>query len=220
MAIPEGLSFDELNKLYEEEHEGNERSMPFDQFFGEMGLSGEQTRKRTETAEDIMAFIMLAFEEMYQEVVDGEYGEYNPTETISENYKTMLTRMRVRLTAMFEAMHADVAAADIVAATMNHADDPYFFSKDRARLIAENESNFIWGDSEFQNAVLTGKTRKRWVAMMDRRTRETHRIANGQVMPISEPFQVGDSLLQFPTDTSLGASADEVVNCRCWCVYY
>ena len=220
MAIPEGLSFDELNKLYEEEHEENERSMPFDQFFGEMGLSKEQTRKRTETAEDIMAFILLAFREMYQEVVDGEYGEYNPTETISENYKTMLTRMHIRLTALFEAIHADVAAADIVAATMNHADDPYFFSKDRARLIAENESNFIWGDSEFQNAVLTGKTRKRWVAMMDRRTRETHRIANGQVMPILEPFQVGDSLLQFPTDTSLGASANEVVNCRCWCVYY
>ena len=59
MAIPDGLSFDELNKLYVEEHGDNLRSMPFEQFFGEMELSQEQKRKRIDTARDIYEFMLF-----------------------------------------------------------------------------------------------------------------------------------------------------------------
>ena len=221
MTIPDGLPFDELNKLYAEEKDGDLRSMPFEQFFGEMDLSQEQKDRRIKTAREIKDFMMIALAEMYYEYVEGDYGEYNPTETIRENYRSMLDRLAIPLTALFEATHPDSVATEVTAATMNNEDDAYFYSEDRATLIAENEANSIWNDSEFQDAILTGKTMKRWIAILDKRTRGTHREVNGTAIPIMEPFVVGDSLLLFPRDSeTFGASAEEIVNCRCSVIYY
>ena len=220
MAIPDGLSFDELNKLYEEEHDGDLRSMPFEQFFGEMDLSPRQKKQRIETANELQAFMRLAIMEMYYGMYEGDYGEYDPSATIRDNYQALLDRLGIPLTAFFAATHVGTVSTEIPLSTMTHSDDPYFFSEDRARLIAENEANSIWNDSEFQDAILTGKSRKQWSAIIDKRTRSTHRDANGMVVAITEPFEVGDSFLMYPRDTSLGASADEIVNCRCSVTYY
>ena len=51
--------------------------------------------------------------------------------------------------------------------------------------------------------------------MLDEKTRETHAMADGQKVDIDTPFIVGDSLMMFPTDTSLGATPQEIINCRC-----
>lgn len=51
--------------------------------------------------------------------------------------------------------------------------------------------------------------------MKDQRVRKTHREVDGETIPIDEVFLVGESLMRFPKDTSLGASAEEIVNCRC-----
>jgi len=215
MAIPEGLSFDELNKLYSREKEGNLRSMPFEQYFGEMELSQEQKDRRDETAMDVMAFVLIALEEMYLNYMEGSYGYMDVAEEMSRNYSSMLERMGIPLTAYFAAAHANDVATEIALATMNNSEDPYFYSEDRARLIAENEANSIWNDSEHQDAILTGKSRKTWHAIIDKVTRDTHKDINGTTVPINEPFRVGDSLLQYPRDESLGADPKEIVNCRC-----
>lgn len=220
MQIPDGLPFDELNKLYAEEKDGDLRSMPFEQFFGEMDLSPRQKERRIRTAREIKDFMMIALAELYYGFREGDYTEYDPFTTVKENYSSMLERLAIPLTALFEATHPNSVAADIVAATMNNEDDAYFYSEDRATLIAENEANSIWNDSEFQDAILTGKTMKRWSAILDRRTRETHRDINGIAIPIMEPFMVGDSMMMYPHDESMGASAEEIVNCRCSVTYY
>lgn len=69
------------------------------------------------------------------------------------------------------------------------------------------------------SATATGKRKKTWVTMGDERVRLTHSIADGQTVDENEPFRVGASLLKYPGDTSLGASLDEIVNCRCSAVY-
>ena len=217
MAIPDGLSFDELNKLYAREKDGDLRSMPFEQFFGEMGISQEQKDKRIDTAEDVKVFMLIALQEMYYEMHEDAYGEYNPSETIRSGYRSLLDRLAIPLTAMFAALHADELAAEIVSATMNHPDDPYFFSEDRATLIAENEANSIWNDSEFQNAILTGKKHKTWVAIKDKRTRETHRAVDGTTLRIDEYFSVGEAMLLYPRMSC--EYPEEVVNCRCTLIY-
>lgn len=57
---------------------------------------------------------------------------------------------------------------------------------------------------------------KRWVsAGNDGRTRDAHLQANGQEVPIDEPFKVDGEYLMYPGDISLGASAGNVINCRC-----
>jgi hypothetical protein len=58
---------------------------------------------------------------------------------------------------------------------------------------------------------------KEWLATDDERTRETHADADGQVVPIDQPFQVGDDLLMYPGDPD--GSDEEVINCRCTLIY-
>lgn len=216
MAIPDGLSFDELNKLYVEEHEGNLRSMPFEQFFGEMELSAEQKRRRIDTANDVYAFMLLAIEEMYFETYEGNYGEFDPSGTIRESYQSLLEKLGVPFTVMLQYRPEELAA-EVVLATLSHSDDPYFFSEDRAMLIAENEANSIWNDAEFQDAILTGKTRKTWVAIKDKRTRKTHMEVDGATLRIDEYFLVGEAMLLYPRMSC--AYPEEVVNCRCTLTY-
>lgn len=60
---------------------------------------------------------------------------------------------------------------------------------------------------------------KQWVATSDGRTRDEHSDADGQFVPVDEPFEVGGEELMFPGDFSLGASAWNTVNCRCTVVY-
>lgn len=66
-------------------------------------------------------------------------------------------------------------------------------------------------------AVRRSAARRVWdSAGDDGRTRKSHLAMEGQEVGIDEPFRTpGGELLMFPGDTSLGASAEETVNCRC-----
>ena len=56
-----------------------------------------------------------------------------------------------------------------------------------------------------------------WDSAGDARTRETHAAADIQdPVPQGQPFIVGGYSLMYPGDTSLGAPAEEVINCRCY----
>ena len=59
---------------------------------------------------------------------------------------------------------------------------------------------------------------KKWIAG-GRNIRDTHSRATVfyRKNPIEEnkPYAVGSSFLMFPGDTQLGASASEIVNCKC-----
>jgi len=56
-----------------------------------------------------------------------------------------------------------------------------------------------------------------WDSAGDARTRETHAAADKQdPVPQGQPFIVGGYSLMYPGDTSLGAPAEEVINCRCY----
>ena len=56
---------------------------------------------------------------------------------------------------------------------------------------------------------------KEWVATNDARTRDEHRAADGQQVPIDEPFTVGGEHLMYAGDISMGASPWNTINCRC-----
>lgn len=54
---------------------------------------------------------------------------------------------------------------------------------------------------------------KQWLATFDSRTRHEHRLLDGQIKPIDEPFEVEGYELMFPADPS--GEAFLVYNCRC-----
>lgn len=61
----------------------------------------------------------------------------------------------------------------------------------------------------------TGK--KEWLDTNDSRTRESHRLAGGQKVPIEGKFTVGGYAMDCPGDHN--APADETVQCRCTLAY-
>jgi len=65
-----------------------------------------------------------------------------------------------------------------------------------------------------------GTHNKVWVADLDEKTRAWHADADFQSVEWGEPFQVGGEQLQYPGDESMGASLENIINCRCTVVYY
>jgi len=63
--------------------------------------------------------------------------------------------------------------------------------------------------------VKEGDVTREWDATGDRLTRPTHSRADGQKRQGNAPFDVGGYQLRYPGDSSLGAPAEERVQCRC-----
>lgn len=88
----------------------------------------------------------------------------------------------------------------------------------RARVIAITETTRAYGAATvaagMEQSRLTGRRlSKRWDTERDRRVRDTHKAADGQVVELSGAFMVGGFPLLFPGDP-LGPP-EEVINCRC-----
>lgn len=67
-----------------------------------------------------------------------------------------------------------------------------------------------------QGAIAPSATQKVWDSSGDARVRPDHRAMDGQSVGMNEPFIAPDgSRLMYPGDSSLGAGADQIINCRC-----
>ena len=88
------------------------------------------------------------------------------------------------------------------------------FSEERKSKISINESNMYWNYDRHRrlSSVYAYHT---WLSERDDRVRPTHITADGQRVPVNEPFWVGGYRMMYPTDSSLGAGPEEIVNCRC-----
>lgn len=96
-----------------------------------------------------------------------------------------------------------------------HADVFAGYSHTDPKAAARTETNALGSLAQLDAYYQLGYEGKQWVTMGDKKVRPSHRDAAGQIRALDEPFIVGDSLLMFPQDSSLGASADEIINCRC-----
>lgn len=197
--------FDELNQLK--------------RFFSTMELSEDEKQKRCD-------FAFLLYEAIYYTFsfikVDKEIAKRNSTEKtdIADSYKETLEN---RLEDAFkdiphEPDYIPRLVDDIIETTNRHPDDSYYLSRDRALLIAQNESNTAYNYVDYDNAVKNGKQYKVWITENDDRVRMDHAEVDGQKIPIDEMFTVGNDKMRYPHDYVNG-SADNLVNCRCVCVY-
>jgi hypothetical protein len=59
--------------------------------------------------------------------------------------------------------------------------------------------------------------RKRWVSVIDSRSRPDHAKLNGKILPLDEMWNVGGTMMMHPKDINGGAA--NVCNCRCDEVY-
>lgn len=222
-------SFDELNKLV-----GYKRSMDYETFFGEMQISEIQKQDRIALAialqtefESILAEMYYAYPYVPEDIIDRLSEQYLDVlaatglvamPSAGESYLEAIARSDRPQEWRFYS-HVNKFAAETIATTREHMDEPYYYSQDRAIFCAENESNNIYGTDEFFEAVDEGYTHKTWVTMGDNKVRDSHSEVDGETIPIGEPFLVGGSVMMCPQDDSMGAGAEELVNCRCVCEY-
>lgn len=96
-----------------------------------------------------------------------------------------------------------------------HAEQFAGYAHTDPQAAARTETNALGSLAQLDAYAQLGYEGKQWLTMGDEKVRQTHREAAGQIRALDEPFLVGDSLLMFPQDSSLGASAEEIINCRC-----
>lgn len=84
----------------------------------------------------------------------------------------------------------------------------------RARVIARTEVISASNKGSIQGARATNlDLNKEWIATQDGRTRLEHASADGQVVGMDKPFNVGGEELDYPGDPS--GTPGNVIQCRC-----
>lgn len=203
---------DEINDLSES------NILSIKDYFDEMELTEEEKEQRKKFAyemEDILLFIFALFSVMKQ------YDNLNKHYIISQLQTRYLDTVSKYINVdRYIEDYIKEFAIDTVNTTVKNEDKLYFTSDDRAVLIAENESHFTLNRKEYLDAVKSGKKKKQWVDVRDKKERKTHREVGGTVILIDQPFIVGNSLMMFATDHSLNAEAKELINCRCTTRYF
>ncbi len=89
------------------------------------------------------------------------------------------------------------------------------FAQSHSITVTRTEVNAVGNLAALDAAYRSGARFKTWETFGDGKVRPSHKAVGGTRIPIDEPFTVGGSKMMFPTDSSLGADASEIVNCRC-----
>jgi hypothetical protein len=207
------LNIDELNI---QQYTDEEVEAFLNDYFAPMELPfiEEETRKNAaKDFRDVLLFILLAIVYSVEtEAIDWDY---------MRNQMAVSFGQVVRKYARDDDFTRDFiekAADEFIDVTRRHADEGgRWLSDERALPDAANYANMTVGYEELQQAIDDGFTKKMWISQRDGKVRHTHRIADGQTVPIKAMFKVGASLLMYPADPE--GEPQEVISCRCHMKY-
>lgn len=218
------MKFDRLNVLSENETISDERKrisrkkIPIYEYFEDMQISEEQKQKRIRLANLLLADVLFLFA-LSKGNNDKQYLAKSFQNRYTESVKSVAQQDKEL------SRYIRKVCENIVDTTLkntkksgdltNRVGDKYMTSIDRAMNIAENEANSILNNDEYRSAIKNGCTKKKWISFGDERVRTDHANVDGEVVDINKPFHVGEYLMMFPKDDSLGAGLEEIVNCRC-----
>lgn len=148
-------------------------------------------------------------ERLVEQLIDEWLRRHSGTK-IQSILDTDLDRVRKELA---EGVSAGESTYDLAKRIDSYLEPLY---ANRAETVARSEVIPASHLGSQMAARATGlPARKSWISTPGVRTRASHQSADGQTVGLDEPYVVGGSRLMFPGDGSMGAPADEVVNCRC-----
>lgn len=206
------MSFDELNII---QYSTDEVDAFLDQYFEPMLIPYSELEERKDAAREfreVLLFILLAV--VIGENMNALDWEYIRVQMVNQFGAVVQKYSR---DDDFTRDFIQKAADQFIEVTQRHMGEPKWFSDERALPDAANYANMTVGYEEWQEAIESGKTKKMWVSQRDGRVRHTHRVADGQIVPITGYFKVGKSLLAYPTDPD--GEPEEIINCRCHVEY-
>lgn len=196
----------------------NLRSEPPEQYFGKMRISKEQKAKRveyTKKANDIFDLILVLLLTMD----DKDFSMYS---YLRDRLESELLSLMNEYAEPDDYLidYASDFAYNFIDVTRNNIENEWFTSSDRALYNAENCANDFHNYVEYRDAVMAGKTHKKWLAEPDNKVRESHQKVDGKKIPIREFFRVGLSRMRFPKDYEFASAFPrELINCRCGIEY-
>lgn len=174
----------------------------------EIGVNWAKQLKRTEKR-DRFSDYMYSLLRTYM-IIDSVNAGEQITETTIEHIKDLLYQSTI-LNWSLQFLNRELLKVKYI--------------RMRGLLIARTETTYAanLGGYIYQTN-LGGATQKRWVGLLDDRIRRDHRILNGQVKSMYEPFSVVNKFgvtvqMNYPGDRSFGAGPDQICNCRCFLVY-
>ena len=90
----------------------------------------------------------------------------------------------------------------------------------RAMNIARTEGSALSNFAMNESAKATGLSlTKQWLTQRDGKVRNSHLFADGLEVGMNEPFIISGYKMNYPADSSGGAPAGLVCNCRCTLIY-
>lgn len=111
-----------------------------------------------------------------------------------------------------------LAGATAAASTLIRQVRKVLLKSSRLDLIARTETLYGWSVGSQWAAKSAGRTSKRWIPVLDGRTRDAHAaMARKKAIGIDEVFVVGGEAMRYPGDPA--GSAWNVINCRCALFY-
>lgn len=189
----------------------NITAIPYEEYFGAMPLTEEEKKRRIEFAKQMEELFIILFVLMRQNNED-----YFDTSSVEQRLEDVLEDNNVTVTKTMATLIRE-RLEDIVAITQRHTEDTYYTSDDRAKLLAEEETNTFLNREEYDRAKSDGMTRKQWITMKDSKVRDTHERIDDAIIPIDEDFAVGGCMMAFPRDTK--GDPNEIAGCRCGIKY-
>lgn len=109
-----------------------------------------------------------------------------------------------------EGIDAGDSTADLASRVKEKFND---ISKGRSTVVAKTETAVMYGAARHESMKQAGIQYKEWLTAHDDRVRDAHMEADGQIVGIDEPFNVGGEELAHPGDPD--GSPENVINCRC-----
>jgi hypothetical protein len=170
-------SYDELNI-----RPNNRRSEPYKEYFSKMSTSDKEKQERiafSEQMEEVVLYILALIETTIE---SGETNrEYIQTQFYDKYLNVVLGYM---LIDSYIKEYVLETSKQIIGTTFSHivekhpdseqATDDYYLSNDRAMFISECEANSILNYRQYSKALKSGKTKKTWIDVGDKRERKTH----------------------------------------------
>lgn len=197
------------------------------EYFDEMNILKDDKLRRKKTAKEFINALVDFFEAQFLNLISGIFL-YEKTSADYENelmdlyfammpeyqYDTEVREKAYRFAKYIqEATERAVANANgndkykisrMTGGMMNEEDVPKsvkrMFSDVRATEIALNETNWIYNWINHQNLVDKKQNTHTWVSMRDERVRVSHWEADGQTVPINEPFIINQIFGQIGLD--------------------
>lgn len=205
------MKFDELNQLKA--------------YYEVMDISDSDKKKRVELALDlfdafyfVLFMIATEFSVKPPEIPKTERTDVEKPSDIQEYKESLRVRIEDVLSGTpYEQDYIPRLVDEVIDTTFRHTDDEYYTSKERALLIAQNESNSVLNYNDFLSAKDKGSKFKQWITEGDEKVRFAHAEVDYTRIPIDDFFVVGGEQMRYPHDPT--ASADNIVNCRCTCKY-